>query len=153
METFKNSLHEGYDGLNDLELKFARALDETGLPWARNRSQTGYKIPLVTLGPTVWFFPDFIVWSGVDVICVDTKASFIIEPEARRKLLAIEPHKEVQTMVKVKLVTTGTWRTDGTQDSKDGYSIWALGSGQSLRALPFEDLDALANSFLPSSSN
>ena len=153
METFKNSLHEGYDGLNDLELKFARALDETGLPWARNRSQTGYKIPLVTLGPTVWFFPDFIVWSGVDVICVDTKASFIIEPEARRKLLSIEPHKDVPTRVKVKLVTTGTWRTDGTQDSKDGYSIWALGSGQSLRALPFEDLDALANSFLPSSSN
>ena len=153
METFKNSLHEGYDGLNDLELKFARALDETGLPWARNRSQTGYKIPLVTLGPTVWFFPDFIVWSGLDVICVDTKASFIIEPEARRKLLSIEPHKDVPTRVKVKLVTTGTWRTDGTQDSKDGYSIWALGSGQSLRALPFEDLDALANSFLPSNSN
>ena len=153
METFKNSLHEGYDGLNDLELKFARALDETGLPWARNRSQTGYKIPLVTLGPTVWFFPDFIVWSGVNVICVDTKASFIIEPEARRKLLSIEPHKDVPTRVKVKLVTTGTWRTDGTQDSKDGYSIWGLGSGQSLRALPFEDLDALANSFLPPSSN
>jgi len=153
METFKNSLHEGYDGLNDLELKFARALDETGLPWARNRSQTGYKIPLVTLGPTVWFFPDFIVWSGLDVICVDTKASFIIEPEARRKLLSIEPHKDVPTRVKVKLVTTGTWRTDGTQDSKDGYSIWGLGSGQSLRALPFEDLDALANSLLPESSN
>lgn len=89
----------------------------------------------------------------VDVICVDTKASFIIEPEARRKLLSIEPHKDVPTRVKVKLVTTGTWRTDGTQDSKDGYSIWGLGSGQSLRALPFEDLDALANSLLPESSN
>ena len=97
--------------------------------------------------------PDFIVWSGVDVLCVDTKASFIIEPEARRKLLAIEQHKDVPTRIMVKLVTTGTWKTDGTQDSQDGYSIWALGSGQSLRALPFEDLDALANSFLPSSSN
>jgi type III restriction enzyme len=63
METFKNPLHEGYDGLNaTLELPFARALDDTGLVWARNRSQTGYKIPLVTLGQTVWFFPDFIVW-------------------------------------------------------------------------------------------
>jgi type III restriction enzyme len=153
METFKNSLHEGYDGLNDLEMKFARALDETGLPWARNRSQTGYRIPLVTLGQTVWFFPDFIVWSGVDVLCIDTKASFIIEPEARRKLLAIEQHKDVPTRIMVKLVTTGTWKTDGTQDSQDGYSIWALGSGQSLRALPFEDLDALANSLLPESSN
>jgi type III restriction enzyme len=64
METFTNSVHDGYDGLNELELKFARALDKTGLIWARNRSQTGYKIPLVTLGQTVWFFPDFIVWAG-----------------------------------------------------------------------------------------
>ena len=149
METFNNSLHDGYDGLNELELKFARALDETGLVWARNRSQTGYRIPLVTLGQTVWFFPDFIVWAGTKVLCVDTKASFIIEPEARRKLLAIEPHKAVPTTIEVKLVTTGTWKTDGTQDSKDGYSIWALGSGQSLRALPFADLESLARSFVP----
>ena len=87
--------------------------------------------------------------AGTKVLCVDTKASFIIEPEARRKLLAIEPHKAVPTTIEVKLVTTGTWKTDGTQDSKDGYSIWALGSGQSLRALPFADLESLAKSFVP----
>ena len=149
METFKNAVHDGYDDLNELELKFARALDETGLTWARNRSQTGYKIPLVTLGQTVWFFPDFIVWTGSKVLCIDTKAAFIIEPEARRKLLAIERHKDVETTIEVRLVTTGTWKTDGTPDSKDGYSSWALGSGQALRALPFADLESLAKSFLP----
>ncbi|MFE3838909.1 hypothetical protein [Pseudogemmobacter sonorensis] len=67
MENFKNSIHEGYDGLNQFEQRFARSLDEVGHTWARNRSQTGYKIPLVTLGQTVWFFPDFLVWVGQTV--------------------------------------------------------------------------------------
>lgn len=149
METFKNALHEGYDGLNDLELRFARALDETGLPWARNRSQTGYKIPLVTLGQTVWFFPDFIVWSGTKVLCVDTKGEHLIEADARRKLLSVRPHKNVPTTIEVKFVTPGTWKTDGTPDSGDGYSVWSLGSGQSLLALPHEDLESVVKTFLP----
>lgn len=147
METFKNSLHEGYDGLNELERRFARALDETGLPWARNRPQTGYKIPLVTQGQTVWFFPDFLIWVGETVICVDTKGSHIVEGDARRKLLSIQPHKDVPTNVMVKFVTEGTWKSDRTPDSKDGYSIWELGSGQDLRALPHEDLESLVKTF------
>jgi type III restriction enzyme len=40
--TFKNALHEGYYGLNSLELTFAQALDKQGIPWARNPSRTGY---------------------------------------------------------------------------------------------------------------
>ncbi|AWG02023.1 DEAD/DEAH box helicase family protein [Clavibacter michiganensis] len=149
METFKNALHEGYDGLNGLELRFARALDETGLIWVRNRPQTGYKIPLVTLGSTVWFFPDFLIWSGDTVICVDTKGDHIVEGDARRKLLAIKPHKRVSTTVEVKFVTEGTWKTDGTPDSKDGFSVWSLGSGRDLRALPYEDMESLVKVFLP----
>jgi len=148
MESFTNALHEGYDGLNDLERRFARAIDGTGLPWARNRSQTGYKIPLVSLGQTVWFFPDFLIWAGETVICVDTKGDHIVEGDARRKLLSIEPHKDVPTRVQVKFVTEGTWKTDGTPDGKDGFSVWELGSGQALRALPHEDLESVAKSFI-----
>lgn len=51
-----------------------------------NRSQTGYEIPLVSQGQTVWLFPDFLVWIGDTVICVDTKATHILERDARRKL-------------------------------------------------------------------
>lgn len=153
MDRFDNALHEGYDGLNDFERRFARALDGTGLTWARNRSQTGYRIPLVTLGSTAWFFPDFLVWAGDTVLCVDTKNEALIESDARRKLLSIQPHKLVSTTVQVKFVTTGKWKTDGTPDGKDGYSIWALGSGQALRALPFEDLESLAKSFAPVASD
>lgn len=151
METFRNALHEGYDGLNDLESRFARALDETGLRWARNRSQTGYKIPLVSLGQTVWFFPDFLVWSGDTVYCVDTKGGHLVEGDGRRKLLSIQPHKDVPTIVLVKFVVEGTWKTDGTPNSKDGFSIWELGSGQALRSLPHDDLLELVKSLLPAS--
>lgn len=147
METFKNALHEGYDDLRPFELRFARALDETGLPWARNRSQTGYKIPLVSLGQTVWFFPDFLVWSGDRVLCVDTKGNHLVEGDARRKLLSIQPHKDVSTTVEVKFVTEGTFKADGTPDGKEGFSVWALGSDRSLRTQEFEDLAAVAKSF------
>lgn len=147
METFKNALHEGYDDLRPFELRFARALDETGLLWTRNRSQTGYKIPLVSLGQTVWFFPDFIVWSGDRVLCVDTKGNHLVEGDARRKLLSIQPHKAVSTTVEVKFVTEGTFKTDGTPNGKEGFSVWALGSDRSLRTQEFEDLAAVAKSF------
>ncbi|MCF8610194.1 hypothetical protein L5G28_08485 [Gordonia sp. HY285] len=148
METFSNAIHEGYDGLNPFELSFARALDGTGLPWTRNRSQTGYKIPLISLGQTVWFFPDFLVWVGDKVLCVDTKGSHIVEGDGRRKLLSIRPHKDVPVTVEVKFVTEGTWKADGTPDGKEGYSTWELGPGQSLRSLPFADLEELARSFV-----
>ncbi|MCV7620502.1 DEAD/DEAH box helicase family protein [Micrococcus luteus] len=147
METFKNALHEGYDDLRPFELRFARALDETGLSWARNRSQTGYKIPLVSLGQTVWFFPDFLVWSGHRVLCVDTKGNHLVESDARRKLLSIQPHRDVSTTVEVKFVTEGTFKADGTPDGKEGFSVWALGSDRSLRTHEFEDLTTVANSF------
>ncbi|MHC5795340.1 DEAD/DEAH box helicase [Lacisediminihabitans sp. FW035] len=149
VETYTNALHDGYDGLNDFEKKFARALDDTGLLWSRNRSQTGYKIPLISLGQTVWFFPDFLVWVDDKVICIDTKGEQLVETDSRRKLLSIAPHPKVSTRVEVKFVTSGTWKTDGTPDSKDGYSIWGLGSGQALRTLPFDDLPSLVTSFIP----
>lgn len=149
MENFNNALHEGYDGLNPFELSFARALDQTGLTWARNRSQTGYKIPLVTLGQTNWFFPDFLVWIENKVICIDTKGTHLVETDARRKLLSILPHKAVSVSVEVKFVVEGTWKSDATINSKDGFSVWELGSGRELRTIPFEDLDAVVRSFIP----
>lgn len=87
------------------------------------------------------------MWVGDVVLCVDTKGTHLIEGDARRKLLSIEPHKDVPTRVKVKFVTTGRYRTDGTVDSKDGYSVWELGSGQALRTLPFDDLESLVETF------
>lgn len=145
MVEFDNAVHEGYDGLNSFELKFARELDKTGLTWVRNRSQSGYKIPLVSVGPTVWFFPDFLVWSGDKVLCIDTKGNHLIEGDARRKLLAINPHKDVSTRIKVHFVSEGTWKPDATLESKDGYSFWSLKSDRNMHITHYDSLESLVN--------
>lgn len=143
MVPFNNALHEGYDRLNSLELHFAHALDKTGMTWARNPSQTGYKIPLVTLGTTENFFPDFLVWTEGAVVCIDTKGDHLIEEDARRKLLEIKNGKRVDIQLRLKLVTGGQWTPDGARETKDGYTMWELGSGRALRTLSFDTLDEL----------
>lgn len=87
------------------------------------------------------------------MLCVDTKGEHLIEADARRKLLSVQPHKNVPTTIEVKFVTPGKWKTDGTPDSGDGYSVWSLGSGQSLLALPHEDLESVVKTFLPESED
>lgn len=149
MERFDNALHEGYDGLNALELPFARALDTLKLPWCRNPAQTGYKIPLVSLGQTVWFFPDFLLWVGDTVLAIDTKGEHLVQTDAGRKLLSVVPHPRVEQSLQVKLVTVGKWNQDGSQASKDGFSTWSLRPDQKLKTTHFEDLDALVASFKP----
>ena len=54
-------------------------------------------------------------------------------------MLAIQPHRELLKEVLVKFVTDETWKSDGTTDSKRGFSAW-----ENLRALPFEDLESVA---------
>ena len=151
IERFDNALHEGYDGLNSLELPFARALDSLGLPWCRNPSQTGYKIPLISLGSTVWFFPDFLVWSGDTVFCLDTKGEHLVQTDAGRKLLSIVPHAKSTTSIEVKLISRGQWNQDGSPSGKDGYSIWGLRNDQKLKTTPCDDLEALVATFKPTS--
>lgn len=97
----------------------------------------------------VWFFPDFLIWTADTVICVDAKGQHIVEGDARRKLLAFKPHKKVPTTVEVKFVSEGKRKPDGTSDGKDGFSIWGLGSGRELRALPHDDLESLLRAFNP----
>ena len=59
-------MHEGYSGLNGEEARFAQALDDFGLRWARNPERTGYGISLITAGPTRNFYPDFLLWTDVE---------------------------------------------------------------------------------------
>lgn len=148
MTAFKNALHDGYDDLNSLELRFATAVDETGLVWARNPSQTGYRIPLVSTGPTNWFFPDFLIWNQNVIFCVDTKNMALIDGDARRKLLTIAPNRRSKTQIEVIFITEGTWKDDLTLETKDGFSTWSLGSGQKLFTTPFNSLEDLVKIFL-----
>jgi type III restriction enzyme len=145
---FKNALHDGYDGLNPLELAFAKALDSTGVTWCRNPSRTGYRIPLSTLGPTQFFYPDFIVWVRTDVFAIDTKGGHLLSEAATRKLLWIDAPPKATVRLYVKLVSEGTWKPDATQETKDGYTLWGIKAGAGRTARHFETMDKLVAAVL-----
>lgn len=148
IEPFTNALHEGYDGLNKLEKPFAHALDATGLPWCRNPSQTGYKIPLLSPGATTWFFPDFLLWDGNNVFCLDTKGEHLIESDAGRKLLGILPATGSEVRVDVKLISRGRWDAERTRTSPDGYSLWGVRHDGKLNVSNFDDVPDVINAIV-----
>ena len=145
--TYKNAVHEGYSGLNSIERPFADALDKTGLTWARNPSRSGYGIPLITVGPTSNFYPDFLVWTAKRVLCVDTKGPQLVESTARRKLLTIKSTGEGRR-VDIKFVSPGKYDDELTRHDSDGYTYWGLASDGSLNAVHFDELDALIKHLL-----
>ncbi|MHB1757863.1 MAG: DEAD/DEAH box helicase family protein [Leptospirillum sp.] len=139
MLKFKNSIHEGYSYLNELEKEFAQALDKTKKPWCRNPSQGGYGIPLLDRGSTRTFNPDFIVWTDKKhIIAIDTKGDHLIVEDAGRKLFhidAVAPGPKVS----IRFVTEGHWGvvngTPNKERGKSGYTVWGLKHGK-LHATP-----------------
>jgi type III restriction enzyme len=142
MDVFENALHEGYDGLNQLEREFAYALDATGLRWFRNPSRSGYNIPLITVGRTRNFYPDFIVWSGEDVIAVDTTGGHLLQEKTARKLLSIAPAKRQAGRLLVRLVSEGRWTPAVDQVDSEGFTVWGRKQDGTLRAIHVDSIDA-----------
>lgn len=130
---FKHAVHEGYSDLNDLELRFAKAIDKTRRVWCRNPSQGGYSIPLVDEGDTKRFFPDFLVWVDKKVLAIDTKGKHLITDDSKRKLFYIKQAEPGQPELVIRLVTEGKWnvvgRAPNSVDKKDGYTVWTLRNG------------------------
>lgn len=142
METFNNALHEGYSGLNEsLELPFARAIDKTGHPWFRNPSRSGYNIPLISVGPTRNFYPDFLVWKGDDVFAIDTTGGHLLKDKTGRKLLSIEPAKGAAGRLIVRLVSEGKWNAAVEQEDSAGFTIWGRKQDNTLRATYVDTTD------------
>jgi type III restriction enzyme len=88
---FNNSIHEKYSQLNKLEIEFVCELDKFNLKWCRNPARTGYPIPLITLGSTRNFYPDFLVFHENKIIAIDTSGEHLIKDKVDRKLLNIGP--------------------------------------------------------------
>lgn len=141
IERFDNSVHEGYSELNKLEKPFAKALDRTARTWCRNPSRSGYGIPLITLGRTRTFYPDFLVWLGDDVFALDTTAPHLLADKTTRKLLSIDPPKGAAGRLYVRFISPGQWNSDVEELSCDGYTVWSLKQGNALRAAHVADLD------------
>jgi type III restriction enzyme len=139
LQRFDNSLHEGYSGLNkSLELPFARAIDGTGLTWYRNPSRSGYKIPLISVGPTRNFYPDFLVWKDQDVFAIDTTGGHLLKDKTGRKLLSILPATSSSGRLIIRLVSKGRWNAEVEQEDSDGYTIWGRKQDDTLRAIHVE---------------
>jgi type III restriction enzyme len=136
---FRYSLHEGYGDLNEFEKAFANALDKMRLPWCRNPARSGYGIPLLTLGKSSTFYPDFLVWRNNHVFALDPKGDHLIVDDAARKLLDIEQVGRGLS-VHVRLIAAGSWDKHLTKQAPSGYTVFSLRSG---RIMPsqFADLD------------
>lgn len=142
IERFQNALHEGYDRLNPtLELPFARALDNSGVTWFRNPPRSGYGLPLVSVGDTDNFYPDFIFWTGDVVLCVDTKGPHLLQGDADRKLLAVEPRTDGTERLLVRFVSPGQYSDDMQRTSPDGMTVWGLKADGRRRPQHFDSMD------------
>lgn len=124
---FDNALYERYSGLNKLELPCAVAIDKTGNTWHRNSVSGGFSIPLLTEGDTGAFYPDFIVWNGDYVFCIDTKGGHLLSDAVARKLFDI--HENGSIKLQVRFITAGKQKKLLEKATKDGFTVWKMKSG------------------------
>jgi type III restriction enzyme len=137
MTAFKNSLHAGYSDMNPLEIAFGKALDTSGVVWCRNAPRSGYGIPLISIGTTKTFFPDFLVWQNEDVLVIDTTGAHLLRDKAARKLLAIAPAAPGMGRLTIRFVSQGKWDSQLQQIDPDGYTVWSQKQDMTLRATAF----------------
>jgi type III restriction enzyme len=148
MVEFTNAIHGGYDGLNTLEETFAKALDKAGVPWARNVPRTGFGIPLISLGPTNVFYPDFIAWSNRNVFVIDTKGGHLLSEAAVRKLLRIAYPDGLKRKLRVRFVSEGRWNEFAKLEQKDGYTVWGVRHDGTRQTTHLDELDGVVKAVL-----
>jgi len=117
---FEHAAHPYYDSksFNNDELDFARALDNSGYVWARNKDRLDYGIPLpVKSGTSSQFFPDFVWWVKEVVWLLDTTGKFILDDKVRTKLLT------TPAPIRIGLVVRGKLNPSLKPVSSDGWSV------------------------------
>lgn len=135
---FANGLYERYSGFNKFELPFAQALDKSSNTWHRNPSAGGFSIPLLSEGDTASFYPDFIVWKGNMVYCLDTKGSHLLSDAVARKLFDI--HDGNKTKVQVRFISEGKQTELRGKAVKGGFTVWKMKAGNPT-PIHVDDLD------------
>lgn len=85
---------------------------------------------------------------GDCLFAIDTKGAHLLSEAAARKLLWIEPPRKGADRLFVKLVSQGKWKTDATQETKDGYTLWGIKAGSGRTVKHFDDLDRLIDAVL-----
>ncbi|GGG06938.1 DEAD/DEAH box helicase family protein [Paenibacillus aceti] len=149
---FKNAIHEGYSGLNKLEKKFAIAIDTTKRVWFRNPSRGFFEIPLLDMGGTNHFNPDFIVWVDNAIVAIDTKGDHLIVGDAGRKLLDLKKYGNGPE-IKIRLVTEGRWNTHIQKEENVGFTVWVLKNGRAFPLYCESVNEAVKKCLAPEGSN
>lgn len=126
-QAFENGLYPRYAGLNKFEASFAATLDEAGYTWHRNPSNGGFRIPLLSEGDSASFSPDFLVWKGKHVFCLDTKGSHLLTDAVARKLFDIQD--EGSTKMLTRFISEGKQTVIGGKAIRDGYTVWKMKNG------------------------
>jgi type III restriction enzyme len=124
---FDNAIYERYPPMNKFEAPFAQALDATGLPWHRNPSNGGFHIPLLTHGDTQSVYPDFLVWKGGKVYCLDTKGKHLLSDAVARKLFDIQ--EDGKTKVHTRFISQGKQADLRSKAVGGGYTVWKMKNG------------------------
>lgn len=126
-QAFDNGLYERYSGLNKLEAPFANALDKAGFTWHRNPSNGGFRIPLLSEGDSASFSPDFLVWKGKLVFCLDTKGGHLLTDAVARKLFDIQD--EGTTKLLTRFISEGKQTVIGGKAIRGGFTVWKMKGG------------------------
>ncbi len=148
MQAFDHALHDGYDGLNALEVIFARALDKTGLPWCRNPPRTGYGIPLITKGATSNFYPDFLVWKDDAVVAIDTTGGHLLDEKMSRKLLTVAPAKNSTSRLIIRFISQGNYDAPRARKNGAGFTLWGIKQDGSPRWTHYPDIESAVEAAL-----
>lgn len=126
-QAFTNGLYERYSGFNKFEQLFANALDKVGSTWHRNPSNGGFRIPLLSEGDSASFSPDFLVWKGKLVYCLDTKGAHLLSDAVARKLFDIQDNGTTKMLTR--FITEGKQTALREKPTKGGFTVWKMKGG------------------------
>lgn len=151
VRTYKNALHEEYNGLNPFEAKLADALDTLNMDWCRNPSKTGYGIPIPEVGEgTTNFYPDFLLWSGKCLWAIDPKGKHLLNDAIRTKLMGVSDVDDMPLKIRVAFVVEGKWELGvdnrPKQVNKEGCTL-IIKQNTGPRAKCFDTVQLLVNEF------
>lgn len=125
-KAFKNALHAAYE-LGKFESEVAQAIDAVGLDWCRNPQNGGWSVPLLNIGATFNFYPDFLVWKGKGkartIFALDPKGEHILKRDAGRKVMTISKGDGGPTVF-TRLLSEGKWTDDVEPAGKGGVTVW-----------------------------
>src|SRR5690606_9286135 len=86
-----------------------------------------FRIPLLSEGDSASFSPDFLVWRGKLVFCLDTKGAHLLTDAVARKLFDIQD--EGTTKLLTRFISEGKQSVIGGKALTGGYTVWKLKAG------------------------